>query len=83
MTSIGNANFHFDSINYQILYILHEDARVPASSIAKQLDLNVRTVNKRINRMLDSGAVRTPVVINKSCGHPTQPTLCVLQRDQL
>lgn len=63
---MADLKFTFDKIDYQILCILHEDARIPASTIAKELNLDVRTVNKRLKRMLDSGAVRTSVVIDPS-----------------
>lgn len=64
-------NFRIDQTDYQILCILHKDARIPASTIAKKLGLDVRTVNKRLSRMLDSGAVRTSVVIDPSdFGYP-------------
>lgn len=64
-------SFNFDKTDYDILCILHKDARLPASTIAKQLGLDARTVNKRINRMVESGAVRTSVVIDPSdFGYP-------------
>lgn len=68
---MGDLSFHFDQIDYQILCILYKDARIPASTIAKKMGLDVRTVNKRLNRMLDSGAVRTSVLIDPSdFGYP-------------
>jgi len=68
---MADLTFNFDRLDYDILCILHENARIPASSIANQLNVDVRTVNKRISRMLESGAVRTSVVIDPSdFGYP-------------
>lgn len=68
---MADRSFNFDITDYEILCILHDDARVPASTIARTLGLDVRTVNKRITRMIDSGAARTSVVIDPSdFGYP-------------
>lgn len=54
---------HFDKIDHSIISLLHENTRMPATTIAKRLGIDVRTANKRINAMLESGAVRASVVI--------------------
>lgn len=63
---MGIQNNEFDSIDYQILRILHEDARISTASIARMIDLDVRTVNKRIKNMSESGAARPSVLIDPS-----------------
>lgn len=68
---MGTRDIDFDHIDYQILRILHEDARIPTSSIAREVGLDVRTVNKRIKRMKDSGAIRPSLLIDPSrFGYP-------------
>lgn len=54
----------FDKTDYDILLLMHEDARMPASTIASELNLDVRTVKRRLDAILESGAVRKTVVTN-------------------
>ncbi len=54
----------FDQLDFQILLELHEDARRSASEIARKLGANERTIRKRIDRLLASGAVRLTTILD-------------------
>ncbi|MBI9107758.1 MAG: Lrp/AsnC family transcriptional regulator [Spirochaetales bacterium] len=47
-----------DEIDWRISQELRNDARMPASEIARKLDLNPRTVRNRIDRIVELGAAR-------------------------
>jgi DNA-binding Lrp family transcriptional regulator len=55
---------NFDELDYLIILELHQDARRSASEIARKLSANERTIRKRIDRLIESGAVRMSAVIN-------------------
>ena len=60
----------FDELDYQIIQELRQDARVSASDIARKVQANERTIRKRIDRLVELGAVRlTAVVDPKSFGY--------------
>jgi len=54
----------FDQTDYQIIRILHQDARTSASEIARVLNANERTIRKRIERLVRLGAVRLTAIID-------------------
>ena len=54
----------FDDLDYRIVCALRKDARASASVIARELDANERTVRKRIDRLVDLGAVRLTAVVD-------------------
>lgn len=54
----------FDTLDYQIILQLREDARRLASDIARALGANERTVRKRINRLVQVGAVRLTAILD-------------------
>lgn len=63
-------NHPFDQIDYEIINRLNENARISASEIARDIDANERTIRKRIERLVDSGAVRlTTIVDPKAFGY--------------
>jgi DNA-binding Lrp family transcriptional regulator len=53
-----------DQLDYDIIRLLHEDARVAASEIARQTGTNERTVRKRIDRLVGEGIIRLTAIIN-------------------
>lgn len=53
-----------DPLDYQILQILHADARTPASEIARQTGSNERTARLRVERLVELGVVRLTAVLN-------------------
>jgi DNA-binding Lrp family transcriptional regulator len=53
-----------DHLDYQIIQILHADARTPASEIARQTDSNERTIRLRIERLVELGLIRLKAVLN-------------------
>lgn len=59
-----NKAIDLDLTDYKILCLLQEDARMPSKQIADQLQLDIRTVNKRITSMLSLGVMRTSVVFD-------------------
>ena len=54
----------FDQIDYQIMLLLHQNARIPASEIARELNANERTIRKRIDRLIRMGVFRLTAIIN-------------------
>jgi DNA-binding Lrp family transcriptional regulator len=60
----------FDALDYHIIQQLRKDARVSASDIARELNANERTIRKRIDRLVELGAMRlTAVVDPKTFGY--------------
>ncbi len=54
----------FDELDYQILLALRENARQPAADIARLTGANERTVRNRIDRMVESGAIRLTSIVD-------------------
>lgn len=54
----------FDELDHQILLALREDARKPASDIARLTGANERTIRNRIDRMVHSGAIRLTSIVD-------------------
>jgi Lrp/AsnC family transcriptional regulator for asnA, asnC and gidA len=55
---------YFDSMDYEIIQALHENARVAASEIARKTGANERTVRKRIERLLNENVIRLTAILN-------------------
>ncbi len=55
---------HFDSLDYKIILELRKDARKSASEIARALHANERTIRNRIERLVESGAVRLTSILD-------------------
>lgn len=59
-----------DALDYAIIKILNDNARIPASDIARTLKVNQRTVRNRIDHLVESGAIRlTAIVDPKAFGY--------------
>lgn len=56
--------YSYDELDYHILQILNHNARASASEIARALNANERTIRKRIDRLVDQGAIRMAAIIN-------------------
>lgn len=54
----------FDYLDYQIIRELRANGRASASEIARKLDANQRTIRKRIDRLVETGAIFPTVVID-------------------
>jgi|GEM_PF-375904 DNA-binding Lrp family transcriptional regulator len=54
----------FDHLDYQIILELRKDARKSASEIARALKANERTIRNRIDRLVESGAVRLTSILD-------------------
>lgn len=52
-----------DSLDYQILNILKENARKKASDISKEIHLSVSTVIERIRKLENSGVIESYTII--------------------
>lgn len=60
-----------DELDRAILRLLHTDARMPSSRIAKYLDVTDRTVRNRIDKILDGGLVRIGLLVDpEAAGFP-------------
>ena len=53
----------FDNLDYQIIRCLNEDARMSAVDLEKVTKANQRTIRKRIQRLIDMGALRLRAVV--------------------
>ncbi|KFZ25762.1 MAG: DNA-binding transcriptional regulator AsnC [Candidatus Izimaplasma bacterium HR2] len=56
----------YDNIDYEIIKILKNDARTPYSKIASELSLDVRNATKRIEKLINSEAIRLTAIISPS-----------------
>ncbi|MCS6907691.1 MAG: AsnC family transcriptional regulator [Anaerolineales bacterium] len=56
----------FDSLDYQIILALHKNARASAAEIARRIGANERTVRKRIEHLVQSGAMRLTAILEPS-----------------
>lgn len=60
-----------DELDHRILDLLHDDGRIPFTSIAKELNVAEATVRKRVSRLLDEGIVNVIGIVNpKHVGLP-------------
>ncbi len=55
---------NLDSLDYHIIQALHKDARATASEIARVTGANERTIRKRIDRLVEEGAIRLTAILN-------------------
>jgi DNA-binding Lrp family transcriptional regulator len=58
------SSYKLDSLDYKIILALNEDARMPASEIARLTGANERTVRKRIERLLELDVIRLTAIVN-------------------
>lgn len=64
-------NSPFDKLDYKILKELKKDARKPASEIARLVSANERTVRNRIDRLVETDAIRLTAVVDPTFfGYP-------------
>ena len=54
----------YDQIDYKILQELSKNARASAAEIAKTIDVNERTIRRRIQNLLDTEAIRVGTIVN-------------------
>jgi len=54
----------FDKIDYKIIQALAKDARMPATKIAEETGINERTVRRRLDVLLDMGAIRVTTIVS-------------------
>lgn len=55
---------NLDQLDYDIIRLLHTDARMAASEIARQTGTNERTVRKRIDRLAGDGIIRLTAIVD-------------------
>lgn len=53
----------FDKIDYKIIKELSEDARMPAAKIAANTGINERTIRRRLNNLVEIGAIRITTIV--------------------
>jgi len=53
-----------DNLDRAIISLLHQDARIPSAEVARKLDQPARTVQNRIQRLVDQGVIQPVAVIN-------------------
>ena len=56
--------YQLDNLDYQIIKALHENARVSASTIARNTGSNERTIRKRMERLLESRVFRLTAILD-------------------
>ena len=54
----------YDSLDEQIIHLLQQDGRMPASEMGRLLGQNERTLRKRIERLRAGGAIRITAIAN-------------------
>lgn len=54
----------FDHLDQKIIQLLHSDARMSASEVARALNANERTIRKRIDRLIRLGAIRVTAIVD-------------------
>ncbi|WP_187170455.1 Lrp/AsnC family transcriptional regulator [Salidesulfovibrio onnuriiensis] len=54
---------NFDKTDFKIIKELSKDARMPAAKIAANTGINERTIRRRLNHLVDSGAVRITTIV--------------------
>ena len=54
----------FDQLDYKIIRELDQDSRTPSTEIARKLGVNERTIRKRIDRLVESGAIHPTIVVD-------------------
>lgn len=64
MASFKNPFTLFDRTDYKIIKMLQKNSRLPAKKIAENLNLNDRTVRKRIDRMIELGVGRFSLILD-------------------
>ncbi|WP_417743303.1 Lrp/AsnC family transcriptional regulator [Salipiger sp.] len=57
MTQIDNANYNIDDTDRALVTLLSNDARMPVSDLARRLGLARTTVQARIERLIQRGAI--------------------------
>ena len=53
----------FDKIDYKIIKELSKDARAPAAKISASTGINERTIRRRLNNLVDTGAIRITTIV--------------------
>ncbi|WP_066503920.1 Lrp/AsnC family transcriptional regulator [Abyssisolibacter fermentans] len=56
----------FDKIDFKIINELYKDVRISASKIARTIGVNERTVRRRIDKLIESKAIRIATIIEPS-----------------
>lgn len=56
----------FDKIDFKIINELYKDARASASKISRAIDVNERTVRRRIDKLIESKAIRLSTIVEPS-----------------
>jgi Lrp/AsnC family transcriptional regulator for asnA, asnC and gidA len=71
----------FDDVDRQILRLLGEDGRRPNADIARLIGVSEPTVRKRLDRMIDSGALKIlPVLSAAATGYPVDAIIGIRVR---
>jgi DNA-binding Lrp family transcriptional regulator len=60
----GSLPLPFDKLDHQIIMMLNEDARMSAAEMEKRTGTNQRTIRKRLNRLLEMGALRLKGIVD-------------------
>lgn len=55
----------YDELDYKIIQELRANGRAEAAKIARSVGVNERTVRKRIDRLIHSGAVSVTAIVNQ------------------
>lgn len=56
----------YDTIDYKIIKELSKDARASASKIAESIQINERTVRRRITKLIETNAIRITTIVEPS-----------------
>lgn len=61
---MANRHIQLDQLDYDIIQLLHADARVSASEIARATGANERTIRKRIDRLIEEKVFRLTAILD-------------------
>lgn len=60
----------YDDVDYKIIKLLQKDVRMPSLKIANEIGVNERTVRRRIDRLVENGAIKlTAICDSKAFGY--------------
>lgn len=57
---------NYDQIDYRIINELSKDARKPVAKIAKKINVNERTVRRRIDKLIEDKTIRITTIVDPS-----------------
>lgn len=64
ITNLTNDRLQLDELDIQIVQILHKDGRMAFTEIAKRVGVSEATIRNRVQRLLESNAIKIQAYLN-------------------